>query len=201
VAKRAFLFRPALAGAWLLTLGAATCAMAAPTVAQQMQATQDGLARRCAALTARAGAAALASPAKADEPDPTAPARDMFCQCLPKAVAGLGEPDAGTTPENFGRRMQAAAEACSGQSTRRWMQQSCEKDPKPPVSQAQLKPYCDCFSTGLDALSDSAIAGASRQAYENFQRKVAARKAGEPEPAFEPSAIDALQTRCQGRHQ
>jgi hypothetical protein len=201
VAKRAFLFRPALAGAWLLTLGAATCAMAAPTVAQQMQATQDGLARRCAALTARAGAAALASPAKADEPDPTAPARDMFCQCLPKAVAGLGEPDAGTTPENFGRRMQAAAEACSGQSTRRWMQQSCEKDPKPPVSQAQLKPYCDCFSTGLDALFDSAIAGSSRQAYENFQRKLAAREAGQPDPAIEPSAVDALQTRCQGRHQ
>jgi hypothetical protein len=174
--------------------------MAAPTVAQQMQATTDGLARRCAALTARAAAAASEPLAKADEPDPTVPARDMFCQCLPKAVAGLGEPDAGTTPDNFGQRMQAAAEACSGQSARRWMQQSCEKDPKPPVGVAQLKPYCDCMSTGLDALSDSAIAGASRQAYENFQRKVAARKAGEPEPAFEPSAIDALQSSCQARH-
>jgi hypothetical protein len=198
MAQRANLFRLSVAGAWWLALGAASSAMAAPTVAQQMQATQDGLARRCAALTSSAGAT---PESKANEPDPAAPAREMFCQCLPKAVAGLGEPGAGTTPDNFGQRMQTAAEACSGQSTRRWMQQSCEKDPKPPVSQAQLKPYCDCFSTGLDALSDSAIAGASRQAYENFQRKVAARKAGEPEPAFEPSAIDALQSSCQARHQ
>jgi hypothetical protein len=199
VAERTFSVRPVLAGAWLLALGVATFAMAAPTVAQQQQATWEGLARRCAALTARAEAAS-ALPAKADEPDPSAPAREMFCQCLPKAVARLGEPDAGTTPDNFGPRMQAAAEVCSGQSARRWMQQSCEKDPKPPVGQAQLKPYCECMSTGLDKLSDSDIAGASRQAYEQFQRKLAAREAGQPDPAFDPSAVDVLQAGCQARY-
>jgi hypothetical protein len=115
-------------------------------------------------------------------------------------VAGLAVPVAGTTSDNYAERMQAAAESCSGQSARRWMQQSCEKDPKPPVNQQQLKPYCGCLSTGLEALSDATIAGASRLAYQRFQRKLAAREAGQPDPVLEPSEIDTLQSSCQVLH-
>ena len=126
----------------------------------------------------------------------------LACDCLPAQIDRVdkqlrdGRTDLTVQKDEFIGAMQGAMNVCAARQVRLVASTSCVRERHEGVSDEQRGAYCACLSAGLDKFSDEQIAGDAQLAYEHFRAKVKARTAHEPDPAFEPTATEALERSC-----
>lgn len=184
----------------------ATCCLASgfalPVAAQ---ATTVSLARSVDLLKARAGAQchrAEQAVAVAQNDDDRALAKLLqgnVCDCFPAEMDKVASSHSG--PDEIARDdllklLEQATDVCAARQFRQSAERMCLLDQARATEVSDPAALCACFAQGVQGLTDQAIGDASREAFQAFQARVAAKSEGRPVPPPVESAMDRINNAC-----
>jgi len=123
-------------------------------------------------------------------------AATVFCDCMPPALAALGQARGLQTPmtgEAFGALVLHEFDVCATRTVRESTRRSCPQFAPP----AAPPMYCECFTAALDGLTDDQIVEDSIASRQNLEQRLAARRNSTPEPALYEGLLARIDKQCQ----
>jgi hypothetical protein len=138
--------------------------------------------------------------------DAVRPALEINCNCFPeefeKAIAphGGASSTAQVSKEQAVGIAKVAYAACTARGIRVQAKSSCMQDEKVAAGVSDRSAYCACMAESLDKATNEELMDASLAAYANFEKKVQARRKGEPAPKVEPTILDEIANACREKH-